>query len=141
MRVATAQPVDGRCYAVSIPRVEKFQAATITFHDYIDSSNVPAGQGLLTVSAGGPGVSSEQLMADLMKLYPIEPESTKAGEWKYGMPKFPPGRFRQIAAFQARKCRPGLTFCGDYLMGPFIEAAITSGLLAAEGLWSWKRDF
>ena len=132
LRVATKQPVDGRCYAVSIPRVEKFRAATISFHDYIAPASVTAGRGLLTVSGGGAGVSSDQLMADLMKLYPIQPESTETAEWKYGMPMFPPGRYRQIVAFQGRERRPGLVFCGDYLMGPFIEGAITSGFRAAD---------
>ena len=55
-------------------------------------------------------------------------------EWKSGMPKFPPGRYRQIAAFRSRKRRPGLFFCGDYLMGPFVEAAITTGMEAAESI-------
>ncbi|PYS26846.1 MAG: hypothetical protein DMG11_18370, partial [Acidobacteria bacterium] len=33
--------------------------------------------------------------------------------------------------FEKRSRRPGLYFCGDYLMGPFIEGAITSGLNVA----------
>ena len=132
LRVTTRQPVDGHCYAVSIPRVEKLRAATIAFHDYSDPSSVPEGRGLLTVSAGGADVSPDELMADLLKLYPIQPEMTESTEWKYGMPKFPPGRYREIVAFQGRKRRPGLAFCGDYLMGPVIEGAITAGLTAAE---------
>ena len=132
LRLGTKQPVDGRCYAVSIPRVEKLKAATISFHDYIDPSSVPAGSGLLTISAGGADVSEDQLREDLLKLYPVSLESTEREEWKYGMPKFPPGRYRQIVAFEARKRRPRLFFCGDYLMGPFIEGAITSGLRVAE---------
>ncbi|HYR44998.1 MAG TPA: FAD-dependent oxidoreductase, partial [Terriglobia bacterium] len=81
VRIGTKQPVDGRCYAVSIPRVEKFRAATISFHDYIDPSSVPEGRGLLTTSGGGPDVSTHQLLADLKKLYPIEPEFAETQEW------------------------------------------------------------
>jgi len=130
--VSTERPVDGKCYGVSIPRVENFTAATISFHDYIDPSRAPKGQGLLAVTGGGENVSAERLTDDLQRLYPVKPLSTKTFEWSSGTPKFPPGRFSQIVAFEKRSRRPGLYFCGDYLMGPFIEGAITSGLNVAE---------
>lgn len=94
VQVGTKRPTDGRCYAVSIPRVEGFRAATIIFHDYIDPSSVSDRGGLLTITGGGPAVGPEQLLEDLFKLYPIEPEFTETHEWKWGMPKFPPGRYR-----------------------------------------------
>ena len=81
-------------------------------------------------------MTADQLLEDLQKLYPVEIVSTEAFEWTWGMPKFPPGRYRQIAAFHARERRRGLYFCGDYLMGPFVEAAITTGLRAAEAVTS-----
>jgi oxygen-dependent protoporphyrinogen oxidase len=130
VRVRTGRPVDGQCYALSIPRVEKFAAATITFHDYIDPSSEPA----LTITGGGANVTADQLLEDLRKLYPVDIVSINAVEWMRGMPKFPPGRYRQIAAFQGRERRRGLYFCGDYLLGPFVEAAITTGLRAAESV-------
>jgi protoporphyrinogen oxidase len=130
VQVKTERPIDGHCYAVSIPRVEKFRAATITFHDYID----PRGYGLLTISGGGPDVTPDELLEDLFKLYSFEPESTESKYWIHGMPRFPPGRYRQIIAFEKRERRPGLYFCGDYLSGPLIEGAITSGLRAAEAV-------
>jgi protoporphyrinogen oxidase len=125
VQVRTKQPVDGRCYAASIPRVEKFRATTISFHDYID----PGEGGLLTISGGGLGVTSDQLLEDLHKIYSITPESTE--EWTGGIPKFQPGRYREIVAFRSRVRKPGLFFCGDYLSGPLIEGAITSGLNTA----------
>jgi len=131
LAVRTAQPVDGRCYGVSIPRIENMAASTISFIDYIDSSRVPPGEGLLVVTGGGREVTSAQLFADLHALYELKETATSTTEWESGMPKFPPGRYRQIAAFKERSRRPGLYFCGDYLMGPFIEAAITTGLNAA----------
>lgn len=129
--VGTERPIDGACYAVSIPKVESMSAATISFMDYIDPSRVPKGEGLLVISGGGPAVNQALLMDDLHRLYRVEPKSTGISEWESGTPKFPPGRYRQIAAFKARPRRPGLFFCGDYLMGPFLEAAITTGLHAA----------
>ncbi|MBI4471544.1 MAG: FAD-dependent oxidoreductase, partial [Acidobacteria bacterium] len=101
--VATARAVDGACYGVSIPRVEKLSAATISFHDYIDPSRVPEGHGLLAISGGGQNVSATSLISDLHRLYRIEPLWTKSYEWRSAMPKFPPGRYREIAAFQARQ--------------------------------------
>ena len=61
VQVATYRPVDGRCYAISIPRIEKLSAATISFHDYIDPSMVSNGEGLLTISGGGPNVGFGRL--------------------------------------------------------------------------------
>jgi oxygen-dependent protoporphyrinogen oxidase len=129
--VATDRPVDGHCYAVSIPRVEKMSAATISFHDFMDSSRVPDGRGLLAITGGGPQVSSDLLMEDLRALYPVNPIFTQEYEWKTGMPKFPPGRFRQVTEFLKRERRKGLHFCGDYLMGPFVEGAVSTGLRIA----------
>jgi protoporphyrinogen oxidase len=136
VRVFTERPADGESYGVSIPRVENFTAATITFHDYIDPSRVPKGHGLLSITGGGENVSAERLLSDLQRLYRVEPQSTQIYEWPSGTPKFPPGRFRQIVAFEKRSRKPGLFFCGDYLMGPFIEAAITTGLNAAAKMGS-----
>jgi protoporphyrinogen oxidase len=130
---STERPVDGRCYAVSIPRVEGFAAATISFHDYVDPSAFN-GQGLLTITGGGPDVTSDRLLTDLRQLYRMEAQSVKVAEWSAGMPKFPPGRYFQIQQFQGRRRRPGLFFCGDYLMGPFVEAAVTTGLRAADAV-------
>jgi protoporphyrinogen oxidase len=130
VRVRTTRPVDGYCYAVSIPRVEKFRATTISFYDYFD----PGEGGLLTISGGGSEVTTDQLLEDLHKLYSLQPEATESEEWTFGMPKFPAGRYREIVAFRGRKRWRGLFFCGDYLSGPLIEGAITTGLLAAEAL-------
>jgi oxygen-dependent protoporphyrinogen oxidase len=129
--VATARPVDGACYALSIPRVEKFSAATISFHDFIDPESVADVHGLLTISGGGPDVDSASLIAELNRLYPAEPLSLETRQWKSGMPKFPPGRYRAIVAFHRRSRRQGLHFCGDYLLGPFVEGAITTAMAAA----------
>jgi protoporphyrinogen/coproporphyrinogen III oxidase len=129
--VRTAHPVDGQCYGVSIPRIENLAASTISFIDYIDPSRLLPGEGLLVITGGGREITAEQLLADLHGLYELTETATSAKEWESGMPMFPPGRYRQIAAFNQRSRRSGLYFCGDYLMGPFIEAAITTGLKAA----------
>jgi protoporphyrinogen oxidase len=132
--VSTSKPVDGNCYAVSIPRVEGYSAATISFLDYIDPSSVSNGQGLVTITGGGSNVTSEQLLDEFQKLYRFEMGEMDVIEWASGMPKFPPGRYRQIYDFRQRVRRPGLSFCGDYLLGPCIEGAVSTGLRAAEAI-------
>ncbi len=53
--------------------------------------------------------------------------------WPELVPQFYPGYIRSLAAFQQRRERSDrLFFAGDYLVGPYTEAALTSGLRAAE---------
>jgi oxygen-dependent protoporphyrinogen oxidase len=53
--------------------------------------------------------------------------------WPELVPQFYAGYIRSLAAFHARAERSGrITFAGDYLVGPYTEAALTSGLRAAE---------
>jgi protoporphyrinogen oxidase len=48
------------------------------------------------------------------------------------VPRFGPGSLRRLAAFDSRIERsPRLTFAGDTLLGPGLEAAVTSGMRAA----------
>ena len=55
--------------------------------------------------------------------------------WPELVPRFYPGYIRSLAAFQGRRERSDrLFFAGDYLVGPYTEAALTSGLRAAEGV-------
>ena len=53
--------------------------------------------------------------------------------WPELVPQFYPGYIRSLAAFKSRRQRSGrLFFAGDYLAGPYTEAALTSGLRAAD---------
>jgi hypothetical protein len=87
---------------------------------------------MLTITGGGSEVTADKLIEELRQLYRLPSESMEVTEWASGMPKFPPGRYRQISEFQQRDRRPGLSFCGDYLLGPFIEGAVTTALRAVE---------
>ena len=103
------------------------RAATFIFHHFIDGT--PA----ISI-IGGAGVTEEELLQDLRRIYPNISGPVQSCERNTAMPMFPPGRFREVAAFQSRERKRGLFFCGDYLMGPFIEAAISTGLRTAERL-------
>jgi oxygen-dependent protoporphyrinogen oxidase len=53
--------------------------------------------------------------------------------WPALVPQFYPGYHRALARFLTREDRSRrLFFAGDYLVGPYTEAALTSGLRAAE---------
>jgi protoporphyrinogen oxidase len=132
--VHTEKPLDGHCYAVSIPRVEGCAAATISFHDCIDPSSVPPGAGMSTITGGGADVAPAGLLEEFRQLYQMDWKSYDATEWTSGMPKFPPGRYQRIVEFQQRTRRPGLFFCGDYLLGPFVEGAVTTAIRTAEAI-------
>jgi oxygen-dependent protoporphyrinogen oxidase len=134
VEVETPKPIDGRCYALSIPRVEKLSAATISFNDYIDPSTVPDGRGRATITGGGAGITAEKLLQDLRAIYRVDPAHYTTVEWTSGMPMLPPGRYRAISEFRKRERHRRLFFCGDYLLAPLIEGAITTGLDVAESV-------
>jgi protoporphyrinogen/coproporphyrinogen III oxidase len=125
----TPAPIES-CYALSIPRVEGFRAATIIFHHFIDRTP------RVSIIGGGEAVTTDQLVEDFCRIYPDVQAARHSRDWAAAMPKFPPGRFRELSRFQSRQRGPGLFFCGDYLMGPFLEAAVSTGLRAAEGVLS-----
>jgi oxygen-dependent protoporphyrinogen oxidase len=53
--------------------------------------------------------------------------------WPELVPQFYAGYIRSLAAFKERRDRSErLFFAGDYLVGPYTEAALTSGLRAAD---------
>ncbi len=122
-----------RCYALSIPRVEKLTAATVIFHDFIDPSSIQGGR-RATIVGGGDDVQPEQLVQEFERIYRIKPAEVNIVEWNTAMPKFPPGRYRELAGFLSRTRRPGLLFCGDYLMGPFLESSVTTAQRAADAI-------
>jgi oxygen-dependent protoporphyrinogen oxidase len=75
------------------------------------------------------------LNAELRKL-PLRGLETIEGyvihRWPSLVPRFWPGYHRAIRDFLRRQDRtPRLFFAGDYLVGPYTEAALTSGLRAA----------
>lgn len=62
----------------------------------------------------------------------LTPRRAVVHRWDPMLPRFYAGYTRRLAAFAARTERtPRLAFAGDYLVGPFTEAALTSGLYAA----------
>jgi oxygen-dependent protoporphyrinogen oxidase len=78
------------------------------------------------------------LMAELRKL-PLRGldtiEEVVIHRWPALVPQFYPGYHRALRRFLRRSERTDrLFFAGDYLIGPYTEAALTSGLRAAEAV-------
>jgi oxygen-dependent protoporphyrinogen oxidase len=107
---------------------------------------VPAGKAMFNcalseeLSADLAHASDEEVIAalrqELSKL-PMRGLDTIEGyavhRWPALVPQFYPGYHRSLARFLSRAERsPRLFFAGDYLIGPYTEAALTSGLRAAE---------
>lgn len=78
----------------------------------------------------------EALKGELAKL-PLEGTNTVEGyvlhRWQSMVPQFYPGYYRSLRRFLRRNERSDrIFFAGDYLIAPYTEAALTSGLRAAE---------
>ena len=78
------------------------------------------------------GARSHHIPSQSPRSYTLEPIASAVHRWDPMLPLFPAGHLARLAAFHARADRsPRLTFAGDYLIGPYTEMALTSGLRAA----------
>jgi oxygen-dependent protoporphyrinogen oxidase len=82
----------------------------------------------------------EALLADLSRAgaaYEVRGHvtSTHVQRWAQALPVFDVGHLQKLKTFAEQPIeRAGLVFAGDYLGGPFIEGAVTSGYAAAQSL-------
>lgn len=86
-------------------------------------------------------VVSTRLVQDLEKALPASndadprPMSQLVYRWPRALPVLDVGYFERLRAFRSGSNGSGkLLFCGDYLGGPFIEGAVSSGVDAANRL-------
>lgn len=81
---------------------------------------------------------SAKLVHDAVLHRDAEPVTTALVQrWPEALPLFTPGYLKQLRTFAEGRVedpRHPLVFAGDYLSGPHIEGAFTSGVQAAERL-------
>ncbi|RIL00318.1 MAG: hypothetical protein DCC71_18685 [Proteobacteria bacterium] len=130
-------------YGVAFPRREGIGLYGLAV-DHWKPGVAPAGAGLLNAALtrdaaerlrGAPDDAVVSHVVDALVRTPvgrIEPIACAVHRWDPMLPLFPAGHLARLAAFHARRERsPRLAFAGDYLIGPYTEMALTSGLRAA----------
>ena len=130
-------------YGVAFPRREDVGLYGLAV-DHHKPRVAPAGAGLLnaalTASAAerlrdAPDAAVVAHVVESLARTPVgrlDPIATAVHRWDPMLPLFYAGYLPQLAAFQARRERsPRLAFAGDYLIGPYTEMALTSGMRAA----------
>jgi protoporphyrinogen/coproporphyrinogen III oxidase len=130
-------------YGVAFPRREDVGLYGLAV-DHHKPRVAPAGAGLLnaalTATAAerlrdAPDAAVVAHVIEALARTPVgrlDPIATAVHRWDPMLPLFYAGYLSQLAAFLARRERsPRLVFAGDYLIGPYTEMALTSGMRAA----------
>jgi len=130
-------------YGVAFPRREGLDLYGLAV-DHHKAGVAPPGAGLvntaLTVRAAArlwdaPDAAVADHVIENLARTPIgrlRPVEAVVHRWSPMLPQLYPGYLPRLARFQTRLERsPRLAFAGDYLVGPYTEAALASGLRAA----------
>lgn len=131
-------------FALAYPRLEDGDIATINSESAIGDDDTV----VEVLKAYGSGEVGDQLNAAtedevMKKLHGGDdatnkaPFETNVQYWREALPEFSVGHITKLAAFNDGELEPRnekLVLAGDYLGGPYIEGAITSGLQAADRL-------
>jgi oxygen-dependent protoporphyrinogen oxidase len=130
-------------YGVAFPRREGIGLYGLAV-DHHKPRVAPAGAGLLNAALTAAaaerlrdapdGAVVDHVVAELARtpVGRLAPIASAVHRWDPMLPLFGPGYLAQLAAFHGRRERsPRLAFAGDYLVGPYTEMALTSGMRAA----------
>jgi len=130
-------------YGISFPRGEGVGLYGLCA-DHHKAGAAPAGAGLLNAALradvaarlwDAPDESIAQHVLEELLLTPVgrvSPCGFAVHRWDPLLPRFGPGYLPRLARFLRRIDRsPRLAFAGDYLVGPWAEGAVASGLRAA----------
>jgi oxygen-dependent protoporphyrinogen oxidase len=143
------EPVSLPAGAVAFPRPEHLPAAAITRANEAGSSDNGKSTNFVKCYASGDlgpqlEAASDQEIINLLAPEKLlhDPALAKADDtelqrWPEALPLFETGHFRRLRLFASGRIENPHTpvvFAGDYLGGPFIEGAVTSGLQAGERL-------
>jgi len=150
LAVALDRTVVGRATRTRVPDAEGWPVATIAVQPGGAGAPAPEGKELALVTASGrwsrahleapDEIIEKELLGSLQRLHPGTSSAVSFSTvWRHrrALPSFDVGRYREIAGFRAvqRDLRAEgrrLYFAGDYLVGPSLEGAVTSGFRAAD---------
>lgn len=133
-----------RTYAISHPREATMPLAAIT----VSSDLSPRADSVKLYGSGSMGtklctMTDEAIEACLSKAASLDMSNAQANKtwrvkkWKEAIPKFSTEHLVRLQSFARGDIEDkamALTFAGDYIGGPLIEGAFTSGIQAAERL-------
>ncbi|MDB5189781.1 MAG: hypothetical protein JWN49_107 [Parcubacteria group bacterium] len=137
---------------IAFPRKEDLPVSAVTALHEPDVEHIESSIGSLKVSAAGTIgkelclqndnaiiktlVDAAQLGEDAILIDKPAPLSTYVQRWEEALPIFDTGYFKKLESFNEdqKHSSEALVFAGDYLGGPFMEGAFTSGLQAAQKL-------
>jgi oxygen-dependent protoporphyrinogen oxidase len=134
-------------YGIFYPERELKYLAAINVLSAKNAAQLPAGHDVIQLFSSGAAGSEllendddgirDKLWTDFQQLAPFLVDGNtqlyRVYRWQNALPEFDVGHFRRLKTFADGAIESGrIVFAGDYLGGPFIESAITSGIQAAE---------
>jgi oxygen-dependent protoporphyrinogen oxidase len=138
-------------YGVAFPRSEGLEVYGLAV-DHHKPGVCPDGAGLVNVALTATAaarlwdepdeVIAGHVLGELARtpIGRLSPHTTLVHRWDPMLPQFHAGYLPRLAAFLARSERsPRIAFAGDYLVGPYTECALVSGLRAADEVAAMLR--
>jgi protoporphyrinogen/coproporphyrinogen III oxidase len=137
-------------YAIGYPRIEKTLLDAITIASDFIKAKIPTT--LVKIYANGEkgkeicSKTDKEIEKSLLtaassmkSVFDVQSKSssTYIQRWPEAIPEFEVGHFKRLREFMDGKIESTdkkIVFAGDYIGGPFIEGAFTSGMQAAERL-------
>lgn len=147
--IAVDQRLPSEIYGLFYPGCESKVLCLASVESAKRSEQTPDGQDMLKLFTGDAVGSvgnddsavRDRLLAEVARMGPAYLPGpgrlfSRVYRWQPALPEFAVGHFKKLKAFADGQIEEGkrLVFAGDYLGGPFIEGAITSGREAARRL-------